>query len=195
MYVVDADIRLLVKQFPYIKKWINNLGEIFFEEKINYDIIDVYYKYSFSGSSEDESSVIELDEDKYNIPYNQRLNIELNKIVVDVTFHINDLLVTKRLPDGSVPIQIEIIVTELTKVKMMMEGQYHSNSFVKKSIPELDTSIVSYKTIDEDGEVLYDSRKNIYEHDLNDILDKISETGVESLSMDEKRFLDEHSKK
>ena len=46
-----------------------------------------------------------------------------------------------------IPQDIKNIVTELTKVRMMVEGEYHKNQKVINSIPEVDRNIVQYKII------------------------------------------------
>ena len=81
------------------------------------------------------------------------------------------------------------MVRELTKVKMMVESKMHENLEVLKSIPEIDTKMIN---IDIFKNIAHSEIKT--EYNLDDILDKINEKGIDSLSDDEKKFLDDSSK-
>ena len=72
---------------------------------------------------------------------------------------------------------------------MMVEGEYHKNQKVINSIPEVDRNIVQYKIIKGDDD---NDMEPMFDMDL--ILDKISKEGIESLSPEEKDFLDKSSK-
>jgi hypothetical protein len=72
----------------------------------------------------------------------------------------------------------------------MLEGEYHDNQEVINSIPDVDTSIVSYEII-KDAMHSEDSEKYF---NVDEILDKISKNGLDSLSEEEKEFLDKKSK-
>ena len=61
--------------------------------------------------------------------------------------------------------------------------------YMLKSIPEIDTSMIN---IDIFKNIAHSEVKT--EYNLDDILDKINEKGIDSLSDDEKKFLDDSSK-
>jgi hypothetical protein len=101
------------------------------------------------------------------------------------------LFLSNRLDKGIVPKIINDIVTEITKVKMLVEYEYNQNEEVKSSIPDVDTNIVSFEIIREAVNNDYSKSQNF---DIDSILDKISQKGMDSLSDEEKDFLDKKSK-
>jgi hypothetical protein len=94
-----------------------------------------------------------------------------------------------RLPKGTLPDPVFNIVSELTKVKMMVESQMHDNSEVLKSIPPVDKSVIDIELFKDIA-----TAEIKQEFNLDDILDKINEKGINSLSDEEKRFLDDSAK-
>jgi len=76
-------------------------------------------------------------------------------------------------------------------VKMLVEYEYNQNEEVKSSIPDVDTNIVSFEIIREAVNNDYSKSQNF---DIDSILDKISQKGMDSLSDEEKDFLDKKSK-
>jgi hypothetical protein len=70
----------------------------------------------------------------------------------------------------------------------MIEGEFHKNKKVIDSIPEVDRSIIKYRVVNMDG------LNNEPQFDIDQILDKISTNGIESLTPEEKEFLDRTSK-
>jgi hypothetical protein len=133
---------------------------------------------------------MDMQERCNNMLFDERLEFELSKIRVDLTMRVGKFAMSNRLPKGVVPDQIKEIVTEVTKVKMMLEGEYHSNQDVINSIPDVDTSIVSYEII-KDAMKSENSEKYF---NVDEILDKISKDGIDSLSEEERNFLDKKSK-
>jgi hypothetical protein len=93
-------------------------------------------------------------------------------------------------------LQITNIVKELTKVKMMMEGEFYKDQSVIDSIPPIDPSVVSVKIIREDDiDTDYDNGDEYSEsYDIDVLLDKISKNGIKSLTEQEREFLDKTSK-
>jgi len=107
------------------------------------------------------------------------------------TIKINELMITNRLKKGMVPDVIKSMVTEITKYKMSIECEFHQNEDIKNSIPEFDESVVSIEVIKQ--EIGTDKIEEDY-FDLDDILDKIAKSGIDSLTDGEKSFLDKKSK-
>jgi hypothetical protein len=107
---------------------------------------------------------------------------------------LKNFIITDRLPKGSIPLKIKEIVSEITKVKMMVESEYTDNKDVLNSIPKLDKSIVNIEIIKEDENDVKTSIPNENEFSIDTILDKISKKGFDSLSKEEREFLDNKSK-
>ena len=124
--------------------------------------------------------------------YDERLNYELSKTRVNVTVKIDNFMMTNRLEKGLLPSTIESIVKEITKYKMLIESDYHNDKDIKDSIPPIDSTIVSVDLI----KSLVSGKDEVdeTEFDLDEILEKISTTGIESLTDKEKEFLDNKSK-
>lgn len=127
--------------------------------------------------------------------YPERLEFELSKIRVNVTMEVGKFIrgdrARKSLP---VPQSISDIVAETTKVTMLMEQKEVDNQEVIDSIPEIDENIIPKSQIDilmgminGGGNV----EEELEEFTIDSILDKINDDGIESLTEEEKRFLDE----
>ena len=103
---------------------------------------------------------------------------------------------TDRLPKGSIPLKIKDIVAEVTKVKMMVESEYTNNKEVLNSIPALDKNIVEIEIVKENSDNQNKNTEEIIDNNftIDSLLDKISKNGYESLSKEEKEFLDNKSK-
>jgi hypothetical protein len=154
--------------------------------------LDIYYTYGFFHPK------VENKEDYYNqmfekcsvMLFDERVQYELSKVRVNLTMKSGHLFLSNRLDKGIVPKIINDIVTE-TKVKMLVEYEYNQNEEVKSSIPDVDTNIVSFEIIREAVNNDYSKSQNF---DIDSILDKISQKGMDSLSDEEKDFLDKKSK-
>lgn len=184
MYIISSDIDKVFREFPKVEKWVKILDKKIRKEESKKII--VYYSYGFFITKE---SKLMSSEEIYKLKYKKRLLFELSKVRVDITIKTGNLIMTNRM--NKIPQDIINIVNELTKVKMMIEGEIHQNSSVIDSIPEVDTSIISYKIIREGQDDDY--TEDILEFDLDDILDKIGKNGIDSLSEDEKQFLNKSS--
>lgn len=181
MYIIHSDIEKVYDEFPKIKKWVKIIEKkILKNESPN---ISVYYSYGFFvPKNKTENSL----EETYKMPFDKRLKFELKKVRVDITIKMGSFIMTNRMK--KIPLDIQNIVTELTKVKMMIEGDFHKNQYIIDSIPEVDTNIIQYKIIREDDTTTND------EFNLDTILDKINTNGIESLTEQERDFLEKSSK-
>jgi hypothetical protein len=189
MYIIDTKIERVCDEFSQVKKWVKTIHKKVLNTKLDKSKISVYYSYGFFVTkTKSETEIINNDE-LFKLKYKKRLKIELLKVRVDVTIRVGNFIMTNRLEKGTIPQDIKNIVTELTKVRMMVEGEFHKNIKVINSIPKVDRNIVQYKIIkgndDNDMEPMFD---------MDLILDKISKEGIESLSPEEKDFLDKSSK-
>ncbi len=193
MFIIDTNKEDVLNDFPFIQEWIDTLQLNIIKKEIDDSKIEFYYSYGFFVPKVDNK------EDLYNDMYEKcskmlfddRLTFELSKVRVNLTMKIGKLILSNRLDKGNIPSLLKKIVTELTKVKMTVEAEYHENKDVIDSIPEIDTNIVSFDVIRDVISSDYSESQNF---DIDSILDKISKKGVESLSDEEKEFLDKKSK-
>ena len=105
---------------------------------------------------------------------------------------LDNFIITDRLPKGTIPQRVKDIVAEVTKVKMMLESEFSYNKKVLESIPALDKTVVDIEVIKGSDEKKAVQESNSFTIDT--ILDKISKKGYDSLSKEEKDFLDNKSK-
>lgn len=189
MYIIDTKIERVCDEFSQVKKWVKTIHKKVLNTKLDNSKISVYYSYGFFVTKSKSDTEIIHNEELFKLKYKKRLKVELGKVRVDITVRVGNFTMTNRLEKGLIPQDIKNIVTELTKVRMMVEGEYHKNKKVIDSIPEVDRNIVQYKIIKGDEDV---DMEPMFDMDL--ILDKISKEGIESLSPEEKDFLDKSSK-
>ena len=189
MYIIDTKIERVCDEFSQVKKWVKTIHKKVLNTKLDNSKISVYYSYGFFVTKTKSDTEIISNEELFKLKYKKRLKIELAKVRVDVTIRVGSLILPNRLERGLIPEDIKNIVTELTKVRMMVEGEFHKNKKVIDSIPEVDRNIVQYKIIKGDDD---NDMEPMFDMDL--ILDKISKEGIESLSPEEKDFLDKSSK-
>lgn len=190
MYIIDTKIERVCDEFSQVKKWVKTIHKKILNTELDNSKISVYYSYGFFITKSKSDTEVISNEELFKLKYKKRLKIELDKVRVDVTIRVGNLILTNRLERGLIPQDIKNIVTELTKVRMMIEGEFHKNKKVIDSIPEVDRNIVQYRIIkgyDDDNDM-----EPMFDIDL--ILDKISKDGIQSLSPEEKDFLDKSSK-
>jgi hypothetical protein len=193
MFTINISKEEVLDDVPRIKEWIATAEERF-GKIINEDNILFYYTYSFLTPEEDESE--QYYENLYNscidMLYEERFKFELLSVVASVEMKIDDLSISDILDiDSELPSIIKDIVSEVTKVKMILESEYNDNEKVKNSIPDIDSSIVSIEGVKDTLDSKYKESK---EFDTDAILDKISKRGIGTLSDDEKDFLNSRSK-
>lgn len=193
MFIVDTNKEDVLDDFPFVNNWIKIAEEVT-GKPVNMDKIEFYYSYGFFVPKVEnkEEMYTQMYEDSIKMKYPERLNYEMSKVRVNLTMKIGNFILSNRLEKGSIPQVIRKIVNEITKVKMIVEGEFHENQDVKDSIPEIDQSVVSFEIIRD--VVKGDSVFNMSNFDIDVILDKISKEGLDALSDEEKEFLDKKSK-
>ena len=184
MYIIDTKIKDVCLEFPQTKKWLKIIHKKVLNKDLDMNKVEVYFSYGFFVSK-DKKTII-ANKDLYKMKFKKRLKYELSKVRVDISFEIGTFRMTTRL-ENLIPKHILNITTELTKVRMIIEGEFHQNTKVIKSIPEVDTSIIQYKIVRESDGFIEDT------FNLDKILDKISTDGIKSLTPEEKEFLDKKS--
>jgi len=182
----------VLEDFPVVEQWLQNIKE-YLKKDINEDKLQLFYTFGFfvPKVSDREEMYLKMYEDCSTLKYNDRLNFEMSKVRVSLSIKIGNFMMSDRLPKGIVPQIIQDIVAEITKVKMIVESEYHEDKEIIDSIPELNRDLVSFDTI---RDYVKDDFNDELELDLDSILDKISKDGLDSLSDEEKEFLDKKSK-
>jgi len=198
MFILNANKEDVLSEFPYIQDWIDNIKDNFFNNEIDDSEIEFTYSYGFFiPKVENKEELYDSMYEKISkMLFDDRLEFELSKVRVNLTIKVGKhFLLTNRLEKGSLPLTIKKIVTELTKVKMTLETNYNDNDDIKKSIPDIDNSIVDVEFINDIEEYYTDDSDDSDDSDLNldDLLDKINQSGMESLSDKEKEFLNKKS--
>jgi hypothetical protein len=200
MFVIDVERKEVTKEFPIIKDWLKKMKKIKLNEgEFDKDKVEFYYSYGFfvpKSKNNDEEYLKSLNSN-LKMLYPQRLALELSKVRVNISMKLDNFIITDRLPKGSVPSKIQEIVAEVTKVKMMVESEFSYDKDVLESIPALDNTIVDIDIVKKgESTFLTTGSNNTTTNDfsIDTILDKISKKGFESLSKEEREFLDNKSK-
>jgi len=186
MYIINTNLEEVTKEFDFINSWIDTLCDNILHKDRKNCKITMFYNYGYfvpKGKG--------VNPEQFDMFFEDRLKYELSKVRVNVTIKINELMITNRLKKGMVPDVIKSMVTEITKYKMSIECEFHQNEDIKNSIPEFDESVVSIEVIKQ--EIGTDKIEEDY-FDLDDILDKIAKSGIDSLTDGENSFLDKKSK-
>ena len=193
MFVIDVDRKEISEEFPAMKAWMKKinklkLGEGEFDKKE----AEFYYTYGFFvGKSKNTTEALqEAAEITSKMLFDERLAHELTKIRVYITMKAGEFMITDKLPKGTIPEKVKKVVAEVTKVKMSIESEYYQNQEVKDSIPEIDRSIVNVEVTRKSKE----EGEEPVRFEIDAILEKISKNGYDSLSEDEKTFLDKKSR-
>jgi hypothetical protein len=199
MYTLNIKTEDTYKEFPHIKKWIKTIHSKILKKEMDSTEVEIYYTYGFfikksNDNQERANKYIDMYDRVKSMLYDERVEFELSKVRVDVDISIGSFTLINRL--DVIPLQITNIVKELTKVKMMMEGEFYKDQSVIDSIPPIDPSVVSVKIIREDDiDKDYDNGDEYSEsYDIDVLLDKISKNGIKSLTEQEREFLDKTSK-
>lgn len=194
MYIIDTDVQDVYKEFPFISDWISTICDNILNKSIDECKVHMFYHYGFFNPkvSDKEDYYLKQYEKCSKMKYDERVDFEMSRTRVNVTVKIDNFMMTNRLEKGLIPSVVESIVKEITKYKMLVESEYHKDEEVKNSIPPVDNTIVSVdllKTLMSGTDEVDET-----EFDLDDVLEKISKNGIESLSEKEKEFLDKKSK-
>ena len=193
MYIIDAKVEEVYQEFPFIYDWISMICDKIIEKPVNDCKINMFYHYGFFNPkvTDKEEFFINQYERCIKMKFDERLSYELSRTRVNVTVKIDNFMMTNRLHKGDVPTIVENVVSEITKYRMMVESEFHKDQEIKDSIPPIDNTIVS---IDLVKSLISGGEETESEFDLDDVLEKISKNGIESLSDKEKEFLDRKSK-
>jgi hypothetical protein len=190
MFLIEADTNELFNN-QTILLWIEGIEDYILQEKIDKSKIKAYYSYGFFVNKS-KNTLEELSksyEQASELLYEDRLVLEKSKLRINLTLKIGNLALTNRLPKEFIPKNINDLVNEIVKVKMTIENQINYNKDVAESIPEL-SGLIAFEIITD----TYLNTNTAPQLDMDEILDKISISGFNSLTDEEKDFLDKKSK-
>ena len=188
MFLIESNIEDAMQEYPIISEWIDVAKKHIIKADVDNSKIKIYYSYGFFNkkikTDEDLKSYEDMFEESLKMEFNERLKYELSKVRVDANIVINKFAMKNRLPKGSLPKEVVEMTTEIVKIKMMLE---EGDDDVYNSIPPL-SGMFDFEDIY--GEQDYQDS----ELDMDEILDKISKSGMKSLTDEEKEFLNNKSK-
>lgn len=197
MFVIDAKRKEVAKEFPIVKDWIKKIKKMkITKTEFDKNDIEFYYSYGFfvpKSKNKEEEYLKSLDLSMAML-YPERLELELSKVRVNISMKLENFIITDRLPKGTIPQKVKDIVAEVTKVKMMVESEFSYNKIVLESIPALDKTVVDIEIVKGPQDLPIEFVSEAQTFTIDSILDKISKKGYESLSKEEKDFLDNKSK-
>lgn len=197
MFVIDAKRKEVAKEFPIVKDWIKKIKKMkITKTEFDKNDIEFYYSYGFfvpKSKNKEEEYLKSLDLSMAML-YPERLELELSKVRVNISIKLDNFIITDRLPKGTIPQKVKDIVAEVTKVKMMVESEFSYNKIVLESIPALDKTVVDIEIVKGPEDLPIEFVSEAQTFTIDSILDKISKKGYESLSKEEKDFLDNKSK-
>jgi hypothetical protein len=197
MFVIDAKRKEVAKEFPIVKDWIKKIKKIkITKTEFDKNDIEFYYSYGFfvPKSKNKEDEYLKSLDLSMAMLYPERLELELSKVRVNISMKLDNFIITDRLPKGTIPQKVKDIVAEVTKVKMMVESEFSYNKIVLESIPALDKTVVDIEIVKGPEDLPIEFVSEAQTFTIDSILDKISKKGYESLSKEEKDFLDNKSK-
>ena len=157
--------------------------------------VDIYYYWTILPTSFDQ-----MDEYKHLLFYSERLEYEMDKVIVEIYIRHRSYI---RGEDVSSYIKPSIIKDELSQIivtSMLYEQMVYHNEDVIDSIPNdissltLDLSNNLLPMIKQKGlkDIHIEQLEEVYT--LDEILEKISSHGIDKLSHNEKKILDDLSK-
>lgn len=181
-----------VDYFEVIDKW-TDIMQFQLEKPIKGEKLEFYYSFgSFLPKVQNkEEFYINMWEETARMLWSERIDHELSKVRVDLTLKMGKFSITDRMSKDYIPNLVVSLVTEITKLKMMFECEMNGIQGVKDSIPPLDKDYLDEDSVRELLKMVFGGQQQF---DLDNLLDKISESGIESLTEAERNFLNKRSR-
>jgi hypothetical protein len=192
MFTIKVTLTEVQKDYPKVlEKWISGIEDSF-GKKVDLDKLECYYTSGYFLSKKVKIG----DELIPKMDFSQRLDFEIGKVRTDLTLKLGNFVITDRMQRGFVPSVIRDMIREITKLKMILEGELNGNQFgVADSVPPLQGGFFDEESLRSVFKELAGfSANSVGGLDLDAILDKISEFGIDTLSSDEMDFLKSQSK-
>ena len=155
------------------------------EEKILWMISWGFY----GKKSKDEESYIQKLRDKTSLVFQERLALDLPKIKITVSMKAGEHYVRVDRAIDPTPQFIIDFTTDVLKITMLKEQEEINNPEVRESLREFEHLLDELQEVDGNGKKI--EKKPLH---MDDVLDKIGEFGIGSLTIKEKEFLDQMSR-
>ncbi|CAG7581637.1 MAG: hypothetical protein SLAVMIC_00941 [uncultured marine phage] len=131
--------------------------------------------------------------EKFDMEFPARLELELSKIRVTITMEAGKFMRADRARKHlTIPESIVKIITETTKLQVLLEQKEFNNQTVIDSVPPIDEEVIPKEQVEQFLGESHDVDE-VEELDIDTILEKISAEGMASLTDQEKEFLDNQS--
>ncbi len=167
MYVF-IELENVTKVFPEVQDWIDTIKKHIIKTDVSNDKIFCYYSFT--------SIVPKKYENIENMCYDKRLIYELSLIRTIINLKINNFHMSYRPYDKTIiPVEIVELIKKILQIKISIENKLENES---------PFDIFKSENIQSDNTQL----------NIDHILDKISKTGMDMLSEQEKKFLKNYSK-
>jgi hypothetical protein len=191
MIILKVNYEKLVEDYPKeVEAFLTDLRNSHSKSKDTpIEKIEWIVSWGFFGkkakNDEEKASKQEAYMNKMSLQYEDRLNLDIPKIKVNISLRAGNYARVDRV-DG-VSESIVNIAKEIIKFQMHEEQKHFNDPVVMSSLPPLDL-----KEEGGDGEVGIDLSSP---DALDSILDKISTDGMTSLTKNELQFLERNSRK
>ena len=166
------------------------------EEEIEWMVS--YAFYIPKAKSDEEAIQNQINyEDKLKLTYEERCKADLPKLKVDCHMYAGYYSRSDRATDKKIPQYIIDLFYEVMKVTMLQEQMFVNDPIVLKSLEgfqHLLDELMEDMGIEMEGVDEFAKKHKEEPLDMDEILDKISADGVQSLTAKELKFLDKMSR-
>ena len=145
----------------------------------------------FGKKTKSEEELIEKLEKKFKLPFEERVAEDTPKIKVTVFMEVGHYIRADRSIDKEIPKFIKDMSVEVIKIMMLQEQKEVNDPVVKASLKEFEHLLEEIQVVDEKGKVVPKKEAPL---SMDEILDKINDTGMGSLSPRELKFLEKMSR-
>jgi hypothetical protein len=152
------------------------------------------------AKTEEEQILKDLElENKLKLPYEERCKVDIPKIRITISMKAGYRVVSDRTLDSEIPDFVKEMFYEVMKITMLQEQMLINDPVVLESLEEfkdLLSDFIEDMEIEMEG---FEDVKKAYKKQettlsMDDILDKISDTGMQSLTAKELKFLEKMSR-
>lgn len=156
--------------------------------------------YRTKAKNEEEQILKDLEfENKLKLTYEERCKVDLPKLRITVSMKAGYRVVSDRSLDSEIPDFIKEMFYEVMKITMLQEQMMINDPVVLESLEEFKELLNDFiEDMEIEMEGLEDVQKSYKKQEttlsMDDILDKISATGMQSLTAKELKFLEKMSR-